>query len=155
MRMSQYVYFALTSKETTAAEIATHLGLEADQVMVRGSESADPPRPGRHWWQITCETPGLRLDEQIPEVLDRIAPVADRVRALVDTGNVTAHLQIVRYFNDEDGEEETFDDPITTADGHVMEKIPGQHQLLGWGMEREQLELIVSMGAYIDADEYG
>ncbi len=68
---------------------------------------------------------------------------------------MTAHLQIVRYFNDEDGEEEFFDDPITTDDGHVLEKLPGQHQLLGWQLEREQLGLLVSMGAYIDADEYG
>ncbi|WP_202033294.1 DUF4279 domain-containing protein [Nocardioides sp. WS12] len=153
--MSQYVYFALGSDETTAAEISAHLGVEPDEVKVQGSDSTDPLRPANHGWKISCETPGLRLDEQISEVLDRIAPAADRVRALVEGGGVNAHLQIVRYFNDEDGEEESLGEPIMDDDGHEWEKMAGQHQLLGWSMEREQLALLVAMGADIDADEYG
>ncbi|MFC7502821.1 DUF4279 domain-containing protein [Nocardioides sp. CPCC 206347] len=155
MRMSQYVYFALGSNETTGAEISAHLGMEPDAVRVQGSDSSDPLRPASHSWKISCETLGLRLDEQISEVLDRIAPVADRVRALVERGDVSACLQVVRYFNDEDGEEESLGEPVTDDDGHEWEKMAGQHQLLGWSMEREQLELLVAMGADIDADEYG
>lgn len=118
--MSQYVYFSLRSDDTTAAEISSHLGLELDEVMVRGSRIADPPRPACHAWNISCRTRGLRVDDQITEVLDRIKPVAARVRALVDGGEIVAELQIVRYFNDEDGEEEEFPDPIE-EDGHVFE----------------------------------
>lgn len=152
--MSQYVQLSLRSEDTTAAEISSQLGLEPDEVMVRGSRSADPPRPASHAWKISCRTRGLRVDDQITQVLDRIKPVAARVRALVDGGNIVAELQIVRYFNDEDGEAEDLADPIE-EDGHVFEKIPGQHQMLGWALDREQLELLVAMGADIDADEYG
>lgn len=155
MRMSQYVYFALWSKETSAAEVSAHLGVDCDDATVKASDSADPPRPGYHSWKISCETAGSPLDVQISEVLDRITPVADRVQELVETRGVNARLQIVRYFDDEDGEEESLGEPITDDDGHVWEKMPGQHQLLGWQLEPAQLKLLASLGADIDADEYG
>ncbi|MCL8253000.1 DUF4279 domain-containing protein [Aeromicrobium fastidiosum] len=152
--MSQYAYFSLRSVETTAAEMASHLGLPPDEVMVLGSIMAEPPRPACHAWKIACRTGGMRVDDQVVEVLDRMRPVAARVRDLVDGGEIVAELIIVRYFDDEDGEEEDVPEPVH-EDGHVLEKLPGQHHLLGWALEREYLELVVAMGADIDADEYG
>lgn len=151
--MSQYAYFSLTSDEVTAAEISAELGLEADEVRVRGSRTVDPARPACHAWLIYSRRPGLPLDDHITEVLDRIRPVAAVVRALVNGGRVEADLQIVRYFNDQDGQDD-LPDPWE-EDGHTYEKLPGQHHMLGWFIQREQLELLVRMGAAIDADEYG
>ncbi len=153
MRMNQYVYFSLHSETVSAEEITAHLGLGPDEVMSRGSRRADPVRPVAHAWKVVCRTPGLDLEGLIIPLLDRVAPVASRVRELVDTGTVFATLQIVRYFNDENGHAEesvTFDE-----DGHSWEKMPGQHQMLGWALEPETLELLVSMKATIDVDEYG
>jgi hypothetical protein len=31
----------------------------------------------------------------------------------------------------------------------------GQHQLLGWHLDRETLQFILGIGAAIDVDEYG
>jgi hypothetical protein len=72
----------------------------------------------------------------------------------VDAGEVEAELVLVRHFNDEDGQEETTAS-VATSDGLVLERIAGQHQLLGWCLEPDQLALLAAMRASIDADEYG
>ncbi|MEU5786400.1 DUF4279 domain-containing protein [Micromonospora purpureochromogenes] len=65
MIVSQYVYFALSSERVSAAEITARLGIEPDEIVVRGSRVASPARPGSHRWKITCRKPGLTVDEQI------------------------------------------------------------------------------------------
>ena len=64
MRVSQYVYFSVFSEVSTAEEIGNYLGLPPDKVRIRGSRVADPPSPQAHSWQLVCDSPGLRLDEQ-------------------------------------------------------------------------------------------
>ncbi|WP_329245510.1 DUF4279 domain-containing protein [Actinoallomurus sp. NBC_01490] len=59
MRVRQYVYFALHSSTLPAAEMATRLGLEPDEVSVRGSRTTTPPRPVTHVWKIVCRDRGL------------------------------------------------------------------------------------------------
>jgi len=73
---------------------------------------------------------------------------------LVNGEEVSVRLVIVRYFNDEDGEEESFEAAVT-KDGRLLEKLPGQHQLLGWYLTAQQLEFLVSINCSISADEYG
>ncbi|MFG2917256.1 hypothetical protein ACGF0D_30750 [Kitasatospora sp. NPDC048298] len=46
MPVDQYVYFALSSLHTSAADMAAVLGLEPDEIMVRGSGSHACPGPG-------------------------------------------------------------------------------------------------------------
>jgi hypothetical protein len=106
-----------------------------------------------HSWKIECRTAGLRVDEQIEQVLGRIAPVAERVRDLAETDEVATRLQIVRLFDDDDGEEELFEGGID-EDGGLYERLAGQHQLLGWRLTSDQLSLLVSVRASIDSDEY-
>ena len=104
-------------------------------------------------WSIERAGQRLVVDTLVSAVLGRVAPTAERIRQLVDTNEVFATLQIVRYFNDENGQPEktvTIDE-----EGHSWEKMPGQHQMLGWALEAHTLELLVSMGATIDVDEYG
>ena len=73
---------------------------------------------------------------------------------MVDRDEIEAELVFVRSFNDDEGEEETLE-PVTTPDGPVLERIGGQHQLLGWDLAKpDQLALLASMRASIDADEY-
>ncbi|MCD9196923.1 DUF4279 domain-containing protein [Aeromicrobium wangtongii] len=151
--MSQYACFALRSQSMSSVEMAAHLAVEPDEVTVRGSRQLDPVRPAGHSWKVVCRTPGLDLDTLVATVLDRVAPAAARIRELVDADVIDATLLIVRYFNDEAGQAEekvAFDE-----DGHTWEKMPGQHHMLGWSLEAETLELLVSMGASIDVDEYG
>lgn len=46
-------------------------------------------------------------------------------------------------------------DEIVTPDGEILTKLPGQHQLLGWGLEPADLAFLVRIGASLDCDEYG
>ena len=64
MRLRQYVYFALKSEEVSAAEITARLGVEPDEVVVRGSRQTDRfVRPVCHIWKIVCREPNMRLSE--------------------------------------------------------------------------------------------
>lgn len=77
-----------------------------------------------------------------------------RLHDLVTSQQVSFRLIIVRYFNDDDGEEELLDTTIT-KDGKLLGKLPGQHQLLGWSLACEQLAFLASIQRPIWADEYG
>ncbi|ACZ83872.1 DUF4279 domain-containing protein [Streptosporangium roseum] len=157
MRVRQYVYFALKSETMTAAEIATRIGLEPDETMVRGSRTAEPPRPVVHAWKVACHGPGMTLDEMIAHLVDRVEPFSEAIGRLAreldqgrgDDGSC-AVLQVVRYLDDEDGEEEDLRPPH-----QGFEKIAGQHQLLGWHLDRRVLQFLVATRAELDVDEYG
>jgi len=153
--MRQYVYFYLGSDVLTAAEIAKRLDLEPDKSAVPGSRRTDSsPVPASHSWSIHSRNQDQRLDDQISEVLARIQPVGSIVRELVRTTDTLAYLRIVRYFNVQDGIEENLDD-ISGAGQRVLEHVGGQHQMLGWYLTPNQIELLAHLGAGIDADEYG
>ncbi|MGX6606060.1 DUF4279 domain-containing protein [Micromonosporaceae bacterium Da 78-11] len=148
MLIRQYAYFALRSERTAATDIAARVGLEPDQVMVRGSKRADPVLPVSHAWQIVCRLPGLPVDDLITHLLDRLEPFADEIGRLVTEGDVHACMQVVRHFDE--GEDE---DLSTGVDGLV--KLAGQHQLLGWHLNRRTLNFLTATNADLDVDEYG
>lgn len=150
MKIKQYVYFGVSSEVLTAEVIAQRIGLAADRTHVRGSRSEDPPRPVRHKWELGSYEPGLDISAHVAAVLARLEPVRVEIRTLVGEGDVQAWLQLVRYFDAEDGEEEMIDE---TPEGYV--KLTGQHQLLGWHLHRDVLAFLCDVGAEIDADEYG
>ncbi len=79
VRIKQYVYFSVISETSTADEIANFLGLPPDKLAVRGSRLVDPPRPRFHSWQLVCDSPGLRIDQQASAVLERLRAVEDRL----------------------------------------------------------------------------
>lgn len=131
-KVQQYCYFVIASGTVTADEITAAIGMRADIAKVRGSTSVSPRVvPVEHSWRIVCDEHG-RIDEQITPLLRRIEPVSLLVRQLVDRGDVSAGTMMVRYFDDEDG----------------------GYNAMGWGLEREQLALLVAMGADLQADEY-
>jgi hypothetical protein len=58
-------------------------------------------------------------------------------------------MSVVRYFNDDEGEEEAF-----SAPNAPLQKLQGQHQLLGWNLGSRVLGFLVAVGADLDVDEY-
>jgi hypothetical protein len=153
VRISQYVYFGLWSETIPASEMTAVVGLEPDDVQVRGSWQAEPPIPRGHYWRIECRERGLCVDEQMERVLARISGHATAIRSLVDTGDVRATLEVVRNFNDENGEEDRYEDYFVEEGGDPKEG--GQHYLLGWALAPEHMQLLLTLGAHLDVDEYG
>lgn len=148
MRVAQYAYFALKSERVTAAEITARLGVEPDEIMVRGSRLASPPRPVTHSWQVACRAPDLPVDRQIERIVDRLFEHAAAIGELVgdEVGSV---LQVVRVLEDPAGAEEDTTSPVAG-----LEKLAGQHQLLGWHLDARMLEFLRLTRAELDVDEY-
>ena len=152
MLVNQYVYFALFSRDTSAAEITAILGLEPDETRVRGSRMPEPDAiPVFHCWKVVCREPGLRVDEQVARILERLAPHTEAIAALArrldaeDRQGSGAALEIVRHFNDEAGRK---DHPLR------RDAQAGAPDLLGWHLSREVLEFLHATGAVLDVDEY-
>ncbi|MFC7619479.1 DUF4279 domain-containing protein [Microlunatus sp. GCM10028923] len=156
MRIRQYVYLALTSSKLSASQIGQRIGLEPDEVGVLGSRRADPPRPPRHTWKLVCREPGLRVDEQIGQLLVRLRPHRDAIAEFArelrrdDPNHGGGRFFVVRNFDHEDGEEELLSPPDAE-----FQKLPGQHQLLGFDLDAELMAFLVEAQADLDVDEYG
>ncbi|WP_378738290.1 DUF4279 domain-containing protein [Nocardia brasiliensis] len=155
MRIRQYVYFALFSSETTADEMTTRLSIAPDEIGIAGSKRTSPPIPAEHAWMVSCRDSGLCVDEQITKVMDRLLPRQAQIVALArelernDPVHGGAKLSVVRYLNDEDGDEEQLNPPDAR-----FQKLPGQHQLLGWALEPVVMRFLVAANAAVDVDEY-
>ncbi|GAA1616126.1 DUF4279 domain-containing protein [Catellatospora bangladeshensis] len=152
MRLRQYAYFALKSEAVSASEMTAWLGIEPDEVGVRGSRQTDPfVRPVCHVWKIVCREPNLTVDEQIEHILDRLLPAADRIGGLAaEPGRdhertISSVLQVVRYFGDED------EDSTTTLE----QESPEQRNLFGWHVDARVLDFLRRTHAELDVDEYG
>jgi hypothetical protein len=152
MRIRQRAYFAVKSDRLDPDAIAARLGLAPDEATVRGTRSADPPRPALHAWTIRCDR-AVRVDEQIAEVLARLAPVREALTTLLAESNTYGVLQVVRYFDDPEGEPEHHPGAPDGIDG--LEVVSGQHQMLGWHLDRSTIEFLVETGVELDVDEYG
>ncbi|MFI9542689.1 DUF4279 domain-containing protein [Streptomyces sp. NPDC052016] len=143
MPLHQYAYFALFSQHTSADDMTSQLGIAADEATVRGSRITEPAVvPVDHSWMVICREPGLRVDEQITCILDRLQPHTDRISNLIshlaNTGG-GAVLQVVRYFNDTD---QTQPDAADAPN------------LFGWHLDRKVLDFLIATGAELDVDEY-
>ncbi|MFD7962247.1 DUF4279 domain-containing protein [Streptomyces zaomyceticus] len=158
MPVRQYVYFALTSRLITPGEITAALGIEPDETRVHNPRRlpVDPERPFSQSWKVVCREPGLRVDEQLAHVLDRLEPRTERIAELIrrfDTGDaeqeqeqeqsLQAVLEVVRYFGD--GE------PRTEPGPHANEERPN---LFGWWLDRRAIAFLAATGAVLDVDEY-
>ncbi|MEU4176790.1 DUF4279 domain-containing protein [Streptomyces sp. NPDC026589] len=103
-------------------------------------------------WKVVCRKPGLRVDEQVAHVLDRIRPQTARIAALMKQFNgaaddeepgLEARLEVVRYFNDDE-----------QHDGAGQPRGRYGHALLGWALDREAIAFLAATGAFLDVDEY-
>jgi hypothetical protein len=159
VQIRQHASFHIFSERLSPAEITAQLGIEPDHFKIMGTRSSDPPRPRSHQWTITCDHPGLRVDEQIASVIDRISSHRNEISALArrlraDDPPGGAELSVVRYLNSDVGEEES-DEVVELQGGQTLEKLPGQHQLLGWHLGAEVISFLHAVGAGVDVDEYG
>lgn len=118
--------------------------MEPDSVLVRGSHSADPPRPVWHIWNVRADADAY-LGEQPNQLVDRLRPARGRLHALVeriasdpnDFGLVTDHrggavLSVMAPPRDEAGEADR----------------------LGWHLSADVLDFLADLGASISVDEY-
>ncbi|GAA3100127.1 DUF4279 domain-containing protein [Streptosporangium carneum] len=149
MEVDQYVYFALKSERMSAEEMATRLGLEADEVTIRASKRLEPPRPAVHIWRINVPRSSLPVDDMITVLVDRLEPYASAIGALADEldrhePGHTAVLQVVRFFGDDD--EEGSEEERTTE---------APPRPLGWHLDRRVLDFLQTTRAELDVDEYG
>lgn len=150
MQIRQLAYFALMSEELSSNAIALRVGMVPDNSIVMASKRADPPIPAAHRWEVHAK-PGGTVNEMVAELMKRVRPCAEEIRALVSDGVVSAVLQIVRYLDDAEGENER---PIH-VEGHRLGAGLSHHQLLGFHFDAETLRFIANTGIEIDIDEYG
>ncbi|MGK5642964.1 DUF4279 domain-containing protein [Streptomyces sp. URMC 126] len=143
MPLTQYAYFALHSRHTSADAMTDRLGMAPDEVTVRGSRFTEPAVvPVDHSWKVVCRDPGLRVDEQITRVLDRLRSHTDHISTLA--GELTgtgggAVLQVVRYFADT---------------GPAQPVAADTPNLFGWHLNRGVLDFLTATGAELGVDEY-
>ena len=160
VRISQYVYFGIWSQTLSPPEITERLGMEPDDFMIRGSQTQLPRVvPTRNRWSVRCDEKGLSVDKQVAKVLDRLKSFRDKIANLSrdlaeEQPPGGMGLMVVRYFDDDDGEEESERETID-PDGTTWERLPGQHQLLGWSLDSEVLEFLHAVGGCLSVDEYG
>lgn len=162
VKIRQHATFRVVSEFMPAAEITAELGVEPDQIRVRGARSADPPRPVLHSWEVRSTDHERRVDDLVTALISRLAPYGERIGELAlrleqmasspDRGGSV--LSVVRYFDDEEGEED--DERIhELPDGTRLERLPGQHQLLGWYLDQTVIQFLHITHAGLNVDEYG
>jgi hypothetical protein len=141
--LRHYVYFAVYSAVVPPDDMTRWIGIDPDDAKVRGSKRANPPRPVSHSWRVGCREAGLSVNEQIDRIIARLHPVAAQIGSLaehleqIDPHHGGSRLQIVRFYNDSDGE-----DTDTLR------------QLLGWHLDRPILDFLQLTRADLDVDEY-
>lgn len=152
MLISQYAYFSLSGLVTSATEMTAVLGIEPDEISLRGSRWAGPqPRPANHRWKIVCREPGMSVNEQVAQIMERLAPHVDAIAALArrldaeDPQGHSAMLEIVRKFNHYEGQDRLASAPPELVDGP---------DLLGWHLDRDVLDFLHATGAGLGVDEY-
>ncbi|MEV7324577.1 DUF4279 domain-containing protein [Streptomyces sp. NPDC093970] len=145
MSLTQYVYFGISSVGTSADEITRLLGVEPDEVTVRGSLTTSPHIiPFFHCWKVFSRERGLPVDEQIDQVIGRLRPRMEALtnlttRLAAEEGTGGAILQVQRYFN---------------RYGKQPSGSPDDANLFGWHLDRAVVEFLVATGADLDVDEY-
>jgi hypothetical protein len=120
----------------SAVEVEERVGLSPDSVLIRGSKDPERPLPVQHLWAVESRDRDRPLYEQIEEVIARIAPLESALKDLRSDGRDIGYvLQVVRYLNDPDAPEQ--------------ETLP-----LGFGFDRDVLQLLARLDVRIDIDEY-
>lgn len=148
VKIVQKAKFVVESATMDPDQIASELGMTFDGVHWPSVRQTDPPRGRNNSWVI-LEVSDRTVDEGIEELLDRIAPAADRLQELRRAGRADPHLSVVRKFDDEDG----IDEDLSDLGG--FRRLSGQHQLLGFHLDLGLLQRLVDLGCELDVDEYG
>lgn len=131
MHNSHYAYFALWSRRMPASEITARLGLEPDEISVRGTELVDPAVPAAHEWRVACREADIDVGEQINRIVQRLTPHAAELGKLAeqlerdDCGG--ARLRVVRHVD---------------------------HPMSAWHVDSDVMRFLQRTRAALDVDEY-
>ena len=134
MPTRQYASFGFWSRRMPASEMAARLGLEPDEISVRGADLVDPPVPSSHEWKVTCRDPEMSVHEQVGWLVERLSPFASEISQLAehlerdDCGG--ARLRIVRHGGER----------------------PEEHEL-GWRLDRDVVRFLELTHADLTVDE--
>lgn len=104
-------------------------------------------------WQVNSEITNrdARLGDHLESLLTRLNGSADRLRALVDSGEASGVIQVFREFKP--GSEDSEIAPNQLPPG--FERLGGQHRFLGFSVPPGLLRYVVDAGIALDFDEYG
>lgn len=102
------------------------------------------------------------MDAHLQVIVDRLNPYAEAIGTLVaeiestekSSLGVGGVLGVVRHFDDDEGEDEDLSVAGRPGDPR-LEKLPGQHQLLGWRLAPSVFSFLKATGSALDIDEYG
>jgi hypothetical protein len=149
-KMSQYVYFSVSSEDLSFEDIEQRLGLKADVHGVHGEEGnkLDSSIPVTNYWRIDSHIENQPVDEQIDAIIHKLLPIRSTLEELSKLEHVSITLQVVRNFADARGSAEK----LVRKNG--LDKLAGQHQLLGWHLDKVIIEFLHSIKAVLDIDEY-
>ena len=155
MKVRQYVYLGITSDAVDPGIISERMGLMPDEVKLQGSRhQGPPPIPRTHLWRLNsgAASDELPLDDHFKSLRVRLGDSAVRLRDLISTQDVSAVVQVVRYF--EPGPEDRhISEPGRYGEGY--ERLRGQHPLVGFDIEPDLVAYAAEAGIGFDFDEYG
>jgi Domain of unknown function (DUF4279) len=132
-------------------EITSRLFLEPAKVSRRGSRSVDPLIPVTNLWWYRASGTGS-VDELVLELVELMESIADRLAELTAEGEASVGISIMRSFDDPHGVDENFGRADVPDN---LEKLPGQHQLLGFHLDVDLMRRLAAFDCPIDCDEYG
>ena len=156
MRVRQYAYFGIKSERWSPDEITEVAGIEPNESTVKGSRPNPAARllPVSHLWKLTSGVSAESdLEPHFAALMPRLRGHENGLREVIRQPGVWAALVIVRYF--EEGEEEFDEATFGIPEGSGIQRLSGQHPFLGWSLDAHAVQLLASIGAAIDVDEYG
>ncbi len=135
--------------------ITSRVQLVPDETKAKGSRIAGPtPVPRFHLWTVKSGCPETAdLNAHLSALAAKIEPYARLIRTFLDSSEADGQFSIVRKF--EAGPElDAIVDVGRYGPGN-LERLRGQHPLLGFHLDREVIDLATSLGVDFDFDEYG
>lgn len=148
MKIRQFAYVLVASESMRPDEITDALAIVPSSTTLRASRSVDPPVPRANMWRFEAAA-SARVDELISELVERLEPSAEAVRRLAARPDTSVGIQVVRYFDDPEGDDE---EPVPDGD---LEKLAGQHQHLGFHLDPDLMFRLHALSCALDVDEYG
>ena len=156
MRVRQRAYFRIASVLLSPDEITRLAGVEPDSSAVKGSRpnAAGLPLPKNHLWRLESGvSEEADLESHFVALMPRLRAGEAGFRIVTRQPETWASLTVVRYF--EPGEEDFDEATFGLPEGSPFERLSGQHPFLGWFLDDDVVQLLASIGAAIDVDEYG
>ncbi len=151
----QYAYFGMSSLLADPDSMTHAVGLIPDETKRLGSTRDWPqPMPRAHLWKLHSGVADCRpLDEHFAALLAKVKPQVPRIREFLASSDVHARFEVVRSFTPGPEDQQVLADNTVEIPG--MERMSGQHRLLGFVVDESMARLAVELGVYIDFDEYG